>query len=161
MENIEIKSTELREKILTALRGSEGKKVLLFGVSQLPLLSSLREEMEYLGCTDKSDAALTPIKETADIHIIPASEMGEDCYFGRFNLIFSLYSFQGLPRLVDEVMALRRLLIKGGKLIIADTEGNGLCANCLKQLKRCGFTEVTTENIGPEGDPGFFITARK
>ena len=160
MEKMVVSTERLRKEI----EASEGRKCLLFGASCFPQAAALRDKMEYLACSDKSDAALDTIRESAaemDIHLIPASELGEDCYFGRFNLIFCLSSFQGLPRLVDEIMALRRLLIKGGSMVIADRDEDGLYDDCLKQLKRCGFTDPFSEKYEIDGEPFFLIRVTK
>ena len=99
--------------------------------------------------------------EKCGAQLIPDSELGEDCYFGRFHLVYTLFGFRGLPHLVDEIMRLRRLILKGGKMLIADYEDESFDAECVKQLKRCGFTQINTETFVLDGKKAFLITAEK
>ncbi len=150
----------LREEIGTAL----GRKVLEFGSGTCSLAEALRGDLEYLACSDKSGEALEllrPAAEALDIRLIPDSEMGEDCYFGRFHMVYTLFGFEGLPHLVDEVMRLRRLILKGGKIVVIGRAENDFAAECIKQLKRCGFTDIRTGTFDLDGSPSFLITAGK
>ena len=154
----------LAEKIKNEVRTAPGRKALEFGSGKYSLAAELRGDLEYLACTDKTDTGLVsvrPAAEANDISLIPDSEMGEDCYFGRFHLVYTVFGFSGLPHLVDEIMRLRRLIIKGGKLAAADFADDGFEAECVKQLKRCGFSEIKTDHFTLDGRQAFLLSAQK
>ena len=166
-EMIELSQTArgvLAEKIKNEILSAPGRKALEFGSGKYSLAPDLREELEYLACTDKTEAGLgsvRPAAEANDISLIPDSEMGEDCYFGRFHLVYTVFGFSGLPHLVDEIMRLRRLIIKGGKLAAVDFADDGFETECVKQLKRCGFAEIKTDHFLLDGRQAFMLSAEK
>ena len=148
MEKIEL--TERNKKTLIGLMKQEiqtaaGKKALEYGSGICSLAAELRGDLEYLACTDRSADALKDLQETADekgIFLIPDGELDEDCYFGRFHLVYTLFGFQ---HLVDVIMRLRRLILKGGKMVIFGPADDQSDAECIKQLKRCGFAGIEDE----------------
>ena len=156
-------------KKLTALMHKQlstaiGRKALEFGSGRCTLADVLRGELEYLACTDKSGKALETLRqqtEKEDIFLIPDSELSEDCYFGRFHMVYTLFGFHDLPHLVDEIMRLRRLILKGGKMVIIDFAADGFTEDCIKQLKRCGFANITEETFEIDGRPAFLLEAVK
>ena len=163
------KLEQLMEKQLTDLiedqiRTAIGQKVLEFGTGTYTLARDLCEKID-LSCTDKSVEALRNAMQTksadASVSLIPDSELEEDCYFGRFHMVYSVFAFHGLQRLVDEVMRLRRLIIKGGKMVIVDFVDDNFKNECIKQLKRCGFEKINTTDLEIEGKPAFLISAEK
>ena len=152
--------SEIRKEIATA----SGRKVLEYGSSILSLAAELRGELDYLACTDKSAEFLETFRPEAkerDILLIPDDELGEDCYFGRFHLVYTLFGLHGQSHLVDEIMRLRRLLLKGGKVVIIDTPAEGFDGECIKQLKRCGFNDPHAAFPDLEGEAAFMITVQK
>lgn len=167
MDKIEL--TETNKKALLDLMAQEiesasGKKALEYGSGICSLAAELRGNLEYLACTDRSGDVLNGFREIAgksDIYLIPDAELGEDCYFGRFHLVYTLFGFQGLPHLVDEIMRLRRLILKGGKMVIIGLADDQADADCLKQLKRCGFSEIKNEKFDLDGLTVFRISAVK
>ena len=154
----------LLDAVRREIGSAPGRKVLEFGSGSYSLAAELRNELEYLACTDKSAAGLEAIRtiaESMDIHLIPDGEMSEDCYFGRFHLVYTLFGFHGLPHLVDEIMRLRRLILKGGKMVVIGFPENNFADECIKQLRRCGFTSIRTEAADPERGRFFLIAAEK
>lgn len=150
----------MQEQLGTAV----GRKALEFGSGRCTLADVLQGELEYLACTDKSREALETLRQQAekeDIVLIPDSELSEDCYFGRFHMVYTLFGFQDLPHLVDEIMRLRRLILKGGKMVIIGFAGDGLPEDCIKQLKRCGFENITEETFEIDGRSAFLLEAVK
>ncbi len=150
----------MEEQIGTAI----GRKVLEFGSGSCSLAEKLRAELEYLACTDKSGNIPDTLHRQAkgrEIIIIPDSELNEDCYFGRFHLVYTLFGFHDLPHLVDEIMRLRRLILKGGKMVIIDFAAGSFAAECIKQLKRCGFEKISEQSFEIEGRPAFLLEAEK
>ena len=150
--------------IHSELESAIGRKVLEFGSGRVSLAEELADDLEYIACTDKSAEALEQFRlalQKESIHIIPDNEMGEDCYFGRFHMIYTVFGFHGLAHLVDEIMRLRRLILKGGKLVIIEETDGDFEAECLKQLKRCGFLIKRTEPINAVPNPLFLISAEK
>lgn len=159
-ESIDQVTDLMREQIRTAAGG----KALEFGSTGFSLAKTLRRDLEYLACSDKTETFpenLRSIADAHDIHLIPDQEMGEDCYFGRFHMVYTLFGFRGLPHLVDEIMRLRRLIIKGGKMVIVDWAEAQFDAECVKQLKRCGFQNITVNTFMLEGQSAFLISAEK
>ena len=167
MEKIELTDTEknslldlMEQEIETAV----GKKALEYGSGVCSLAAELREDLEYLACTDRSGEVLHDLRETAaqkDIYLIPDAELSEDCYFGRFHLVYTLFGFHKLPHLVDEIMRLRRLILKGGKMVIIGFTDDQSDAECIKQLKRCGFTGIEEGIFDLGGMAVFRISAVK
>ena len=150
----------MKEEVKTAA----GRKALEYGNGVCSLASELRPELEYLACTDRSGEALNDLRESAakeDIYLIPDAELGEDCYFGRFHLVYTLFGFQKQPHLVDEIMRLRRLILKGGKMVIIGLAEDQFDAECIKQLKRCGFAGINNEPFDLDGLAVFRISAVK
>lgn len=164
-----VKLSETSRRLLTAKLRQEtesapGRKELEFGSGSCSLAVELRGELEYLACSDKSDDALENLRSAAErneISLIPDSEMGEDCYFGRFHMVYTAFGFSGLPHLVDEVMRLRRLIIRGGKLVIIDYSENDFEAECRKQLGRCGFSGIHRDDLILDGKSAFLLSAEK
>ena len=142
--------TETNKKALISLmegeiRTAAGGKALEYGSGICSLAAELRGDLEYLACTDRSGDALNDLRETAaekEIFLIPDTELDEDCYFGRFHLVYTLFGFRKQPHLVDEIMRLRRLILKGGKMVIIGLADDASDAECIKQLKRCGFAGI-------------------
>ena len=150
----------MRKQLGTAI----GRKALEFGSGRCSLADVLRGELEYLACTDKSGKALETLRlqaEKEDIFLIPDSELSEDCYFGRFHMVYTLFGFHDLPHLVDEIMRLRRLILKGGKMVIIGFADGASDAECIKQLKRCGFTGIENDRYDLDGMKVFRILAVK
>ena len=156
--------TQLTDLIEEQIRTAIGQKVLEFGTGTYTLAHDLCGKTD-LSCTDKSMEALRNAMRTkseADsVSLIPDSELEEDCYFGRFHMVYSVFAFHGLQRLVDEIMRLRRLIIKGGKMVIVDIAADNFENECIKQLKRCGFEKISTTGLEIEGKPAFLISAEK
>ncbi len=155
---------QLMKLMQEQIRTAAGGKALEFGSIGFSLAKTLRRDLEYLACGDKSETFpenLRSIADELDIHLIPDPEMGEDCYFGRFHMVYTLFGFRGLPHLVDEIMRLRRLILKGGKMVIVDWEENQFDAECVKQLKRCGFQNITVNPFTLDGQEAFLISAEK
>ncbi len=161
-------SNESMEK-LTALISQQlstaiGRKALEFGSCRCSLAGALHGETEYLACTDKSGKTpetLRQLAEQKEIILIPDCELSEDCYFGRFHLVYTLFGFHDLPHLVDEIMRLRRLILKGGKMVVIDFAADGFADECIKQLKRCGFENIAEETLEIDGKPAFLLKAVK
>ena len=154
----------LTEKIRDEINCAIGKKGLEYRSGRFSLAEELRDSLEYSACTDKFDVFpdfLSERAETGDIHLIPESELDEDCYFGRFHIIYTVFGFFGLPRLVDEIMRLRRLILKGGKMVIFGLADDQSDAECIKQLKRCGFAGIEEEQFDLDGMKVFRISAVK
>ena len=150
----------MQKQLSTAI----GRKALEFGSGRCTLADVLRGELEYLACTDKSGKALETLRqqtEKEDIFLIPDSELSEDCYFGRFHMVYTLFGFHDLSHLVDEIMRLRRLILKGGKMVIIDFAADGFTEDCIKQLKRCGFENITKEIFEIDGKSAFLLEAVK
>lgn len=167
MEKIEL--TETGKNALIGLMKQEietavGRKALEYGSGVCSLASELRGDLEYLACTDRSGAALDDLRETAgekSLYLIPDGELDEDCYFGRFHLVYTLFGFQDLRHPVDVIMRLRRLILKGGKMVIIGFADGQSDAECIKQLKRCGFTGIADEEFDLGGMKVFRISAVK
>ena len=139
-------------------------KTLEFACGNCSVAEEMRETCEFLALTDKNPAVLEsfrPFAAEKDISLIPDEELDEDCYFGRFHLIYTLFGFRNLPHLVDEIMRLRRLIIKGGQMIIIDEMTDNFSAECQKQLKRCGFTDFSAETFPIDGKEVFLLAVRK
>ena len=139
-------------------------KALEFACGNCSIAEGIRETCEFLALTDKNPAVLESFRLFAaekEISLIPDEELDEDCYFGRFHLIYTLFGFRNLPHLVDEIMRLRRLIIKGGQMIIIDEMTDNFSAECQKQLKRCGFTDFTAETFPIDGKEVFLLAVRK
>lgn len=156
--------TQLTDLIEEQIRTAAGQKVLEFGTGTFSLAHDLWTKSE-LSCTDKSmevlQNAVQAIPEAESVSLIPDSELEEDCYFGRFHMVYSVFAFHGLRHLVDEIMRLRRLIIKGGKMVIVDFAADNFENECIKQLKRCGFEKINTTGLEIGGKPAFLISAEK
>ena len=155
---------ELAARLQEQIETAAGSKALEFGSGKCSLAQELRKKVDYLACTDKSDEtieSLRPMAEENDIQLIPDRELAEDCYFGRFHLVYTLFGFRGLTHLVDEIMRLRRLMIKGGKMVIIDLDPDHFAAECEKQLKRCGFLINRNDTFEINGKVLFLIEAEK
>ena len=155
-------TAKLREEIETV----PGRKVLEYGSGRCSFAADLRSMLDYLACADSPSEFTGSFREEAekhDIFLIPDDELGEDCYFGRFHLVYTPFGLRGKPGLVDEIMKLRRLILKGGKIVIIDSAAGDFEAECLKQLKRCGFSDpdMITFDIGNGESAVFMITAQK
>ena len=141
-----------------------GRKLLEFGSCGTTIADLISAHCDYLALTDKAPditEKLSRFAEESKIQLIPASELSEDCYFGRFHLVYTLFGFRGLPHLVDEIMGLRRLILKGGKIVIIDHPSDHFADECTKQLRRCGFQSIRTETSEAEGKEIFLISAEK
>lgn len=141
-----------------------GKKVLEFGSCGCTIADAIVPQCDYLALTDKDPALVEKFSRFSGenkVQIIPDNELGEDCYFGRFHLVYTLFGFHDLPHLVDEIMRLRRLILKGGKIAAADFTADGFADECTKQLKRCGFQNFKNRTFTIEGKEVFLITAEK
>lgn len=159
-ETMERLTALMQKQLSTAI----GRKALEFGSGRCTLADVLHGELEYLACTDKSGKDLDALRQQAekeDIFLIPDSELSEDCYFGRFHMVYTLFGFHDLPHLVDEIMRLRRLILKGGKMVIIDFAADGYAEDCIKQLKRCGFENITKETFEIDGRSAFLLEAVK
>lgn len=159
--------SKLTKLIKEQIRTASGRKALEFGSGICSIAIQIRPDLEYLACTDQNAAALDALRpdfEKQEIILIPDGELGEDCYFGRFHLVYTLFSLHDMPHLVDEIMRLRRLLIKGGKLVIADFarfNEKDFVSECSKQLKRCGFPDPHTDLFEIDGKEVFLTAAEK
>ena len=156
--------TLLANKLRREIESASGRKALEYRSGRFSLAEELRDCLIYLACADKFEAFPDSLKqkaETGDIFLIPDSELGEDCYFGRFHIVYTIFGFRGIRSLVDEIMRLRRLIIKGGKIIVADYTEDSFNDECIKQMKRCGFSDIRTELFSIDGKPAFLITAEK
>ena len=162
MDNNSIET--LGELVISKTDPAFGRKLLEFGSCGYSAAAYTAARCDSLSLTDKDpdlQQKLGAEAEKCGAQLIPDSELGEDCYFGRFHLVYTLFGFRGLPHLVDEIMRLRRLILKGGKMLIADYEDESFDAECVKQLKRCGFTQINTETFVLDGKKAFLITAEK
>ena len=86
-----------------------GKKLLEFGSCGCSAADTLITKCDCLALTDKDPAfseKFSSFTGKPGIQLIPDSELGEDCYFGRFHLVYTLFGFHGLHHLVDEIMRL-------------------------------------------------------
>lgn len=155
---------ELSGKISSLISPEFGRKLLEFGSCGASVAADIFSECDYLALTDKDPQITEKLQDIAEkypVQIIPDHELGEDCYFGRFHLVYTLFGFHNLPHLVDEIMRLRRLILKGGQIAVIDfTEGN-FTAECTKQLKRCGFENINTETFVFNGQEALMISAQK
>ena len=156
--------SKLTRMLENQISTAAGRKMLEYGSGTCSLAELLRPDLEYLACTDKDPAALNallPDPGTTETVLIPDEELGEDCYFGRFHMVYVLFSLHDMSHLVDELMRLRRLIIKGGKLVIIDFCENDFDAECSKQLKRCGFPDQKTDHFEIDGKAAFLTAAEK
>ncbi len=167
MDRFELSATA-REYLIGLMRdeinSTGAEKILEFGSGKFSIAEALNNEQIHLSCTDKFNVFpdfLRAFAANQDIDLILNEEIDEDCYFGRFHVVYTNFGFSGLPHLVDEIMRLRRLLLKGGKMIIVDFAVNDFQAECLRQLKRCGFLNTRTETLDLDGTPAFRIIAEK
>ncbi len=154
----------IEEKLRREADSVSGKKVLEFCCTENSPFTDLSTEFESYICIDnKNDLRIFPDHEAEKLgdYVIPYEEISEDCYFGRFHLVYTIFGFYGRARLADEIMKLRRLIIKGGKMVIIDFSEEGLETKYLKQMKLCGFTEPAVDSFVINGDPAFMISARK
>ena len=152
------------ELISNEIAPAFGRKLLEFGSCGTSIAEQIIDQCDYLALTDKDPeikAKLEPLTKNDKIQLIPDSELSEDCYFGRFHLVYTIFGFRGLPHLVDEIMRLRRLILKGGKIAVIDHASDDFEAECIKQLKRCGFTNFTSETFVHSGAEAFLLTAQK
>ena len=141
-----------------------GKKLLEFGSCGCSAADTLITKCDCLALTDKDPVfseKFSSFTGKPGIQLIPDSELGEDCYFGRFHLVYTLFGFHGLPHLVDEIMRLRRLILKGGKIAVIDFADDNFADECTRQLKRCGFQNFNLRTFETEGKEAFLITAEK
>lgn len=152
------------ELIVKEIVPAFGRKLLEFGSCGTSLAEQIIDQCDYLALTDKDPEIKTKLESLTKndkIQLIPDSELSEDCYFGRFHLVYTIFGFRELPHLVDEIMRLRRLILKGGKIVIIDHTSDDFEAECIKQLKRCGFTNFTSETFIHSGTEAFLLTAQK
>ena len=161
-------NTTAREQLIGLTRSeidsTNAEKVLEFGSGRFSIAEALCSDQIHLSCTDKFDVFSDSLRAAAvnqAIDLIPNEEIDEDCYFGRFHVVYTNFGFSGLSHLVDEVMRLRRLLLKGGKMLIVDFAENDFQSECARQLKRCGFLNPRTEMLDLDGTPAFRISAEK
>ena len=167
MDNLTISQASrngLIDKLKEEIKTSGAKKALEYGSGIYSIAAEIKDDLDYLACTDKDAGFLTefrPEAEKREIFLIPDGELGEDCYFGRFHLVYTNFGFRGQSHLVDEVMRLRRLILKGGKIAVIDFASDGFEAACIKQLKRCGFADPHRESFEIDGQAAFMITAQK
>lgn len=157
-----------REKIIELIRNqiqiAPGRKILEFGSLSCTIAEDILQDCDYLALTDKSTDFIQIFNQLASnpkIQLIADSELEEDCYFGRFHLAYTLFGFRGLPHLVDEIMRVRRLILKGGNLVICDLCEDDSANQYIKQLKRCGFEKITQESFSAEGKDAFLLIANK
>ena len=140
-------------------------KALEFGWTNCFLGRELRPEFGYLAASDRFSECPEQLKadaEKLDLMLIPYEEIGEDCYFGRFHFLYSAFAMHECGKhLVDDILILRRLIIKGGRIVFVDEDANGFAAYCEKQLGRCGFLNISTEHFEMSGKSCFLISAEK
>lgn len=167
MEKKQLSDTSLKQ--LTAMIEKNiapafGSKLLEFGSAGTSIAGYLCGQCDYLALTDKDkNFSVKPecLSEANTIQLIPDESLSEDCYFGRFHLVYTLFGFRDLPHLVDEIMRLRRLIIKGGKIAVIDYTDDDFPNECIKQLKRCGFQNFHQEIFEAEGKEAFLIVSEK
>ena len=167
MEKIMISGSSRDE--LAVMIGNEivpefGRKLLEFGSCGCSIADAIVPQCDYLALTDKDPDLVEGFQRFSGegkVQLIPDSELGEDCYFGRFHLVYTLFGFHDLPHLVDEIMRLRRLILKGGKIAVVDFTAEGFADVCTRQLKRCGFLNFQSRTFTIEGREAFLITAEK
>lgn len=140
-------------------------KALEFGWTNCFLGRELRPEFGYLAVSDRFSDCPDQLKadaERLDLTLIPYAEIGEDCYFGRFHFLYSVFTMHQCGKhLVDDILVLRRLVIKGGCIVFADEDTDGFAAYCEKQLVRCGFLNISLERFETGGKNCFLIRAEK
>ncbi len=154
----------IEEKLRRETDSVSGKKVLGFCCTENSPSADLSTDFESYICIDN----INDLRDFSDHeaekwgdHVIPYEEISEDCYFGRFHLVYTIFGFYSRARLADEIMKLRRLIIKGGKMVIIDFCEDGLETKYLKQMKLCGFTEAAVDSFNINGVPAFMISAQK
>ena len=154
----------IEDKLRRETDSVSGKKVIEFCCTENSPFTDLSTDFESYICIDnKIDLRNFPDHKTEKQgdHVIPYEEISEDCYFGRFHLVYTIFGFYGRARLADEIMKLRRLIIKGGKMVVIDFSEDGLETKYLKQMKLCGFTEAAVDSFVINGTPAFMISAQK
>ena len=167
MDNLSISQasrSRLIKELKEAIRTSTARKALEYGSGICSVAAEIRDALDYLACTDRPEELSKVFRtdaEAREIYLIPDTELGEDCYFGRFHLVYTNFAFRGRSHLVDEVMRLRRLILKGGKIVIIDFAADGFDTECIKQLKRCGFADPRMRTLDLAEGTAFMITAQK
>ncbi len=140
-------------------------KALEFGWTNCFLGRELRPEFGYLAVSDRFSECPEQLKadaERLDLTLIPYAEIGEDCYFGRFRFLYSVFTMRQCGKhLVDDILVLRRLIIKGGRMVFVDEDTDGFAAYCEKQLGRCGFLNISLDRFETGGKNCFIIRAEK
>ena len=165
LQNLTPDTTALiSEKLLAEAESVSGKKILEFGFLNGSPFKAFSSGFEYYCCIDKSDDFSQIAYSEAQNHglnLIPYEEIGEDCYFGRFHLVYTIFGLHDRAHLADEIMRLRRLIIKQGKIVIIDAAENGIEDRFIKQMKLCGFSDSSVEHLDFDGTNAFLISAKK
>ncbi len=152
------------EKLKEAAGSVSGNKILEFGCPVCTPAAELCSEYEFYICIDNFEGFNERQFSEAQknlINVIPYEEINEDCYFGRFHLVYTIFEFHDRKHLADEIMRLRRLIIKQGKIVIIDLQEDGLEDRYLKQMKLCGFSDSAVEYLDLDGERAFLISAEK
>ncbi len=140
-------------------------KALEFGWTNCFLGRELRPEFGYLAVSDRFSECPEQLKadaERLDLTLIPYAEIGEDCYFGGCRFLYSVFTMRQCGKhLVDDILVLRRLIIKGGRMVFVDEDTDGFAAYCEKQLGRCGFLNISLDRFETGGKNCFIIRAEK
>ena len=162
------RATCIAEKISAHINPQTDKKALDFGCGTGLLSFALADKLPQISVTDPSSGMIQIVRQKIagsgmnHISILPYAELDEDCYFGRFNLIYSSMVFHHLANVDADLFRLRHLLIKGGHILIVDLDPvspafhesdpnfqghNGFPRDEFRKiLKRGGFTEITFED---------------
>ncbi len=156
--------TLIAGKLMQEAASVPGNKILEFSLAEYSPVILPGNGFESYICIDNSEGfsiSDDPEIEKQGFRRIPYEEIGEDCYFGRFHLVYIIFGFHGRTHLADEIMKLRRLLIKQGKMVIIDLCGDGIEKNYHKQMKLCGFSDASVEILDLDGVPAFMASAQK
>lgn len=118
----------IAQKIAAKLDPQKDKKAMEFGCGTGLIAFSLLDKIPQIACCDPSESMIEIVQEkiiesgTKQLTIIPYDSLDEDCYFGRFDLIYSSMVFHHISDIDAELFQLRHLLIKGGRLITVDLD---------------------------------------
>lgn len=130
------------------------QKVLEVSTADSMLWECIQREVPFLTVSDPFGSVTEQITRR-NITIVPYDFLDEDCYFGRYELLFSVNTFHRFTRPQLELLQLRRLIHKGGRVLIFDREDPGAgytLEGTLKKLQKAEFL-----NIESRLEDGLFI----
>ncbi len=156
------RAAKLADAIRVQLKSTD-RKALDFGCGTGLLALNLLKDLPDLSVTDNSEEMVSVLQRKLEqngtaLDIIPTANLGEDCYFGRFDLIYSSMVFHHIRKVEDEMLKLRRLIVKGGRFLMIDLNPvapefhadfpdfdghHGFSREEIaKHFTRCGFTDL-------------------